>query len=109
MDVGSTPARLYPVWCRRFGRKDAGDRDTAVSTRRARCYNEVTGLGFGGVPDKAELGATERAFAYRGALTQVELAHECVYEPHSLADPSDDGLVPGVMTRSTSTPPAVGS
>lgn len=42
-------------------------------------YNKVVGLGFAGVPDVADLESVERAFASRGAPTQVELAH--------LADP----------------------
>ncbi|HSS88261.1 MAG TPA: GNAT family N-acetyltransferase [Streptosporangiaceae bacterium] len=41
--------------------------------------NKVAGLGFGGVPDAAALGETERAFAACGSPVQVELA--------SLADP----------------------
>jgi GNAT superfamily N-acetyltransferase len=42
-------------------------------------YNKVAGLGFAGVPGEDELGAIERAFADRGAVTQIELSH--------LADP----------------------
>lgn len=38
-------------------------------------FNKVVGLGFGGLPDAAELDAVERAFAAHGAPTQVELAH----------------------------------
>jgi GNAT superfamily N-acetyltransferase len=43
-------------------------------------YNKVAGLGFGGVPDPADLGVIEQAFAAHGSPTQVELAH--------LADPA---------------------
>ena len=42
-------------------------------------FNKVVGLGFGGMPDDAELDEIETAFAVRGGATQVELAH--------LADP----------------------
>jgi ribosomal protein S18 acetylase RimI-like enzyme len=42
-------------------------------------FNKVVGLGFGGIPDDAELAEIETAFAARGGATQVELAH--------LADP----------------------
>ncbi|MGZ5395843.1 MAG: GNAT family N-acetyltransferase, partial [Mycobacterium sp.] len=42
-------------------------------------FNKVVGLGFGGMPDDAELDEIETAFAARGGATQVELAH--------LADP----------------------
>ena len=42
-------------------------------------FNKVAGVGFAGVPDEAEWAAVEAAFAERGAVTQVELAH--------LADP----------------------
>ena len=38
-------------------------------------FNKVVGVGFDGVPDVDELAAVERAFAERGAPTQVELAH----------------------------------
>jgi GNAT superfamily N-acetyltransferase len=38
-------------------------------------FNKVAGLGFGGVPDAAELDQVERAFAGNGAPVQVELAH----------------------------------
>ena len=50
-------------------------------------FNKVAGLGFGGVPDAAELGAIERAFAARGAPVQIELAH--------LADPATGALLTG--------------
>ena len=43
-------------------------------------YNKVAGLGFEGVPDPADLGVIEQAFAAHGSPTQVELAH--------LADPA---------------------
>jgi ribosomal protein S18 acetylase RimI-like enzyme len=48
-------------------------------------YNKVAGLGFGGVPDPAGLGEIEKAFAARGSVTQVELAH--------LADPAIGALL----------------
>ena len=38
-------------------------------------FNKVVGLGFGGVPGAGELEVVEKAFADRGAPTQVELAH----------------------------------
>jgi len=38
-------------------------------------FNKVVGLGFGGVPGAGELAVVEKAFADRGAPTQVELAH----------------------------------
>jgi GNAT superfamily N-acetyltransferase len=38
-------------------------------------FNKVAGLGFGGVPDPAELDQVEWAFAGNGAPVQVELAH----------------------------------
>jgi len=38
-------------------------------------FNKVVGLGFDGVPSAAELDVIEKAFADRGAPTQVELAH----------------------------------
>ena len=38
-------------------------------------FNKVAGLGFAGVPSAAELEDIERAYAARGAPTQVELAH----------------------------------
>ena len=38
-------------------------------------YNKVAGLGFAGVPDVDDLETIERAFANRGAPTQIELAH----------------------------------
>ena len=38
-------------------------------------FNKVVGLGFDGVPGLDELDAIEKAFAARGAPTQVELAH----------------------------------
>ncbi len=50
-------------------------------------FNKVAGLGFGGVPDAAELDEIERAFAARGAPVQVELAH--------LADPAIGALLTG--------------
>ncbi len=48
-----------------------------ASPSRTRPINKVAGLGFDGLP---ELDAVERAFAERGAPTQVEVAH--------LADPA---------------------
>jgi GNAT superfamily N-acetyltransferase len=42
-------------------------------------FSKVAGVGFAGVPDEAEWKSVEAAFAERGAVTQVELAH--------LADP----------------------
>lgn len=48
-------------------------------------YNKVAGLGFGGVPDPAELDDIERAFAGRGSPAQVELAH--------LSDPAIGALL----------------
>ena len=38
-------------------------------------FNKVVGLGFDGVPSAGELDVVEKAFAERGAPTQVELAH----------------------------------
>ena len=38
-------------------------------------FNKVTGLGFAGVPEPEALDRIERAFAARGAPTQIELAH----------------------------------
>ena len=38
-------------------------------------FNKVVGLGFDGVPSAEELDVVEKAFAARGAPTQVELAH----------------------------------
>ena len=38
-------------------------------------FNKVAGVGFAGVPGEAEWAAVEAAFAERGAVTQVELAH----------------------------------
>jgi GNAT superfamily N-acetyltransferase len=43
-------------------------------------FNKVAGLGFGGVPSATALDDIEQAFAARGALVQIELAH--------LADPA---------------------
>lgn len=43
-------------------------------------FNKIAGLGFGGVPDAAELDAVERAFAERGAPVQAEVSQ--------LADPA---------------------
>ena len=50
-------------------------------------FTKVAGLGFGGVPDAAALAEIEQAFAARGAVTQVELAH--------LADPGIGALLTG--------------
>jgi ribosomal protein S18 acetylase RimI-like enzyme len=50
-------------------------------------FNKVVGLGFGGVPDNAELDEIEKAFAARGSATQVELAH--------LADPEIGAALTG--------------
>jgi hypothetical protein len=50
-------------------------------------YNKVAGLGFGGVPDPAALDEIEKAFADRGSLVQIELAH--------LADPAIGALLAG--------------
>ena len=50
-------------------------------------FNKVVGLGFGGVPDDAELDEIERAFADRGSATQVELTH--------LADPEIGAALTG--------------
>ena len=50
-------------------------------------YNKVVGLGFGGVPGTTALDEIERAFAARGAPTQIELAH--------LADPEIGELLTG--------------
>jgi len=50
-------------------------------------YNKVAGLGFGGVPDSAALDEIEKAFAERGSLVQIELAH--------LADPAIGALLAG--------------
>jgi GNAT superfamily N-acetyltransferase len=50
-------------------------------------FNKVAGLGFGGVPDPAELTEIEEAFAASGAPVQVELAH--------LADPAIGALLTG--------------
>jgi len=47
--------------------------------------NKVAGLGFGGVPTAAALEEIEEAFAARGALVHVELAH--------LADPAIGALL----------------
>ena len=57
-------------------------------------FNKVAGLGFGGVPAAAALGAIEEAFAARGAAVQVELAH--------LGDPSIGALLTGRGYRLTS-------
>src|SRR5436305_587710 len=38
-------------------------------------FNKVAGLGFAGVPEPEALDGIERAFAARGAPTQIELAH----------------------------------
>ena len=48
-------------------------------------FNKVAGLGFGGVPDPADLDEIEQAFAARGAPVQVELPH--------LADPAIGALL----------------
>jgi GNAT superfamily N-acetyltransferase len=50
-------------------------------------FNKVAGLGFGGVPDAAELDEVEEAFAACGAPVQVELAH--------LGDPAIGPLLTG--------------
>lgn len=50
-------------------------------------FNKVAGLGFGGVPDAAELAEVERAFAGCGAPVQVELS--------ILADPELGALLTG--------------
>lgn len=50
-------------------------------------WNKVAGLGFGGVPDDAELTAVERAFASYGCDVQVELSN--------LADPAVGDLLTG--------------
>ena len=50
-------------------------------------FNKVAGLGFGGVPDAAELNEIEEAFAAYGAPVQVELAH--------MADPAIGALLTG--------------
>jgi GNAT superfamily N-acetyltransferase len=51
--------------------------------------NKVAGLGFAGVPSAAELEDVERAYAARGAPTQVELAH--LVDPDVAALLSDRG------------------
>jgi GNAT superfamily N-acetyltransferase len=43
-------------------------------------FNKISGLGFGGVPDPAELDEVERAYMARGASVQAEVS--------SLADPA---------------------
>jgi len=48
-------------------------------------FNKIAGLGFGGVPDAAELDAVERAFAERGAPVQAEVSQ--------LADPAVGALL----------------
>jgi GNAT superfamily N-acetyltransferase len=48
-------------------------------------FNKVAGLGFGGVPEAAELDEIEGAFAACGSSVQVELAH--------LADPAIGALL----------------
>jgi GNAT superfamily N-acetyltransferase len=50
-------------------------------------FNKVAGLGFGGVPEAAELAEVERAFGAFGAPVRVELAH--------LADPAVGALLTG--------------
>ncbi len=57
-------------------------------------FNKVAGLGFGGVPPEAALGAIEEAFAVRGAPVQIELAH--------LGDPAIGALLTGRGYRLTS-------
>ena len=51
--------------------------------------NKVVGLGFGGPPDPAALDRIERAYAARGAPTQVELAH--LVDPDIAAALTDRG------------------
>jgi GNAT superfamily N-acetyltransferase len=51
--------------------------------------NKVVGLGFGGPPSPAALDEVERAYAERGAPTQVELAH--VVDPDIAAMLTDRG------------------
>jgi hypothetical protein len=50
-------------------------------------YNKVAGLGFGGVPGRAEWEQIERAYAAVGAPARVELAH--------LADPAIGAALTG--------------
>jgi GNAT superfamily N-acetyltransferase len=50
-------------------------------------FNKVAGLGFGGVPDPADLDEIERAFAACDAPVQIELPH--------LADPDIGALLTG--------------
>ena len=50
-------------------------------------FNKIVGLGFGGVPDGAELDTIEHAYAAQGCATQVELAH--------LADPEIGAMLTG--------------
>lgn len=50
-------------------------------------FNKVVGLGFGGVPEDADLDEIERAYSAVGSPTQVELAH--------LADPDIGALLTG--------------
>lgn len=50
-------------------------------------FNKVVGLGFGGIPDGAELDGIERAYSAGGSATQVELAH--------LADPEIGAMLTG--------------
>jgi GNAT superfamily N-acetyltransferase len=51
--------------------------------------NKVVGLGFAGPPSPAELDEVERAYAARGAPTQVELAH--LVDPDIAAALTDRG------------------
>jgi GNAT superfamily N-acetyltransferase len=76
--AASAATRLRQEHDRGFAIPVAGG--VASFAQDASPYNKVVGLGFGGVPDAAELDAIEAAYAACGAPTNVELAH--------LADPA---------------------
>jgi ribosomal protein S18 acetylase RimI-like enzyme len=76
------------------GRRRGGDGFEMPIAGGAACFagqnspfNKVVGLGFGGVPDDAELDEIERAYSVVSSPTQVELAH--------LADPDIGALLTG--------------
>lgn len=50
-------------------------------------FNKVVGMGFGGVPDSAELDEIERAYSAAGSVSQVELTQ--------LADPDIGAMLTG--------------
>jgi GNAT superfamily N-acetyltransferase len=70
---GAEAARRRVVGGPSFARPVAGG--LASFAEEGSPLNKIAGLGFGGVPSKAELDEIEQAFAARRTPVQVELAH----------------------------------